>query len=87
MTDPVWHTLPYPIPGLPDWQIEAMVELADALGDVPVSREELASLAIVARQGRDTVRNLAAVIRRARAAELVDWCRLRPRCEADGGES
>ena len=64
-----------------------MVELADALGDVPVSREELASLAIVARQGRDTVRNLAAVIRRARAAELVDWCRLRPRCEADGGES
>ena len=59
-----------PFDRLPAWQLRRLVILVAALGDPPVSRGELASLALIARQEPTTVDNLAAVIRRARAAEL-----------------
>ena len=64
----VRDSLPFPIPGLPDVHLQRLVLLVDALGDPPLSRAEMASLALIARQDQDTVQNLAAVIRRARAA-------------------
>lgn len=47
-----------------------MVQLLDALGDPPLSLGERASLVVLARQEQVTVEHLAALIRRARGAEL-----------------
>ncbi|MGH3793263.1 MAG: hypothetical protein ACRDSP_00050 [Pseudonocardiaceae bacterium] len=59
-----------PVSTLPMWQLHRLVLLVDALGDVPMTSQEQASLAIVAGQDRQTVESLATVIRRARGVEL-----------------
>jgi hypothetical protein len=63
-----------PISALPSWQADRLALLVDALGDPPTSSPERASLVWLAGFELPTVENLAAVIRRARAAELADYC-------------
>jgi hypothetical protein len=58
-----------PISSLPSWQADRLARLVDALGEVPMSFQERASLAWIAGQELVTVDNLAAVIRRCRGAE------------------
>jgi hypothetical protein len=55
-----------PISRLPDWQLERLAILLDALDGVPLSYPEKASLALLAREEFVTVENIAAAIRRAR---------------------
>ena len=57
---------PLPLPG---WQAARLATLLDALGGIPVSDAERASLAWVCGFEAHTVEHLAAVISRARRAE------------------
>jgi len=61
------HFDPDPAP-LPLWQVERLATLLDALGGLPVSDAERASLTWLAGFEAGTVANVAAVIRRARGA-------------------
>ena len=65
MTGPQ-HSDPRP---LPRWQGTRLATLLDALGGIPVTDPERASLAWVCGFEAHTVEHLAAVIRRARSAE------------------
>jgi hypothetical protein len=74
-----------PIPAVPTWQLNRLVVLLDALGEVPLSAAERRSLVWLCGFEADTVENLAAVIRRSRAA-TVCWLadELEPDLDAPG---
>ena len=53
---------------VPQWQADRLATLLDALGGVPISGAERASLTWLAGFEDATVENIAAVIRRARGS-------------------
>lgn len=59
-----------PTSSLPPWWAERLALLLDALGDIPVSPPERASLVILARQEPTTVLHLADLLRRCRLSVL-----------------